>query len=131
MGFMKLNSIIETVIYVDDLKKCEAFYNEVLGLETYAFQEGSHVFFKVGHSMLLFFNPDESVLNKELPSHFARGDQHFAFEVDVNDYISWKEKISKFVPIEHEHTWPNGKKSFYFRDTENNSVEIVMKSIWE
>ena len=128
---MKLNGIIETVVYADDLYGCKQFYEEVLQLKTYAYKENSHLFFKIGNSMLLFFNPEESRNNKDLPSHFSEGEQHFAFEVEEEEYEDWKKHVSGFVEIEHEHKWPNGKLSFYFRDPERNSVEIVMKSIWE
>ena len=128
---MKLNGIIETVIYADDLSLMKRFYEEVLKLESYAYKEESFLFFKIGNSMLLFFNPLESRHNKDLPPHFAEGQQHFAFEVDEEEYEAWKAQVAEIVEIEHEHKWPNGKLSFYFRDPENNSVEIVMKSIWE
>lgn len=127
---MKLNGIIETVIYVHDLRQCKKFYEQVLNLKSYAYKEDSFLFFKVGRSMLLLFNPEESQHNKELPSHFAEGQQHFAFDVEEAEYGKWKNHVESFVPIEHEHIWPNGKRSFYFRDPEKNSVEIVMNNIW-
>lgn len=128
---MKLNGIVETVIYAEDLAECKDFYEHVLKLKSYAYQEANFLFFKIGDTMLLFFNPEESRRNQDLPSHFGEGEQHFAFEVDEEDYEAWKNHVAKFVEIEHEHKWPNGKLSFYFRDPQRNSVEIVMKSIWE
>lgn len=128
---MRLNRIKETVIYVKDISATKNFYEKLLGLKAMVFVEDKQLFFKIGESMLLFFNPEQSKQKSDVPPHFAYGDQHFAFEVDVDEYAQWKKRLSTDVQIEHEHQWKENFYSFYFRDMENNSVEIVMKGIWD
>ena len=54
---MEINRILETCLYVDDLKAAETFYSEVLGLKPFSRLENRHVFFRCGQNMLLLFNP--------------------------------------------------------------------------
>ena len=55
---MKIQAIIETAIYVDDLMATEAFYGTILGLRVMGKEAGRHVFFQVGEaSVLLAFIP--------------------------------------------------------------------------
>jgi catechol 2,3-dioxygenase-like lactoylglutathione lyase family enzyme len=128
---MHLKGIKETVIYVHDLERTKQFYQETLGLRLYGEKAGEHIFFKVGEDMLLFFNPEHSKAKTHIPPHFAEGNQHFALTVSAEDYESWKNKVSALIEIEHEKDWGSGVKSFYFRDPEQNSVEIVTEGMWD
>ena len=47
---MKVRSVVETAIYVDDLDDAEDFYQRVLGLNVIAREQNRHVFFQVGDS---------------------------------------------------------------------------------
>lgn len=128
---MRIKKIKETCLYVRNFDKIRAFYRDIMGLQLFSDVEGSHLFFRAGESVLLCFHPDKSKDQQNLPPHYAEGDQHFAFEVEVDEYPEAREELlNKGVEIEHDHVWPNGLKSFYFRDPENNSVEIVQEGIW-
>ena len=48
---------LEAALYVDDLGVAEKFYHEVIGLEPLGKVAGRHVFFRVGASVLLIFDP--------------------------------------------------------------------------
>lgn len=78
---MNFTKIKETCIYVADLELIKTFYNEVLNLDIINYDEGKHLFFKAGQSVLLFFNPEDSKSKTSPPGHYAKGKQHFAFEV--------------------------------------------------
>lgn len=53
---MRIQAVIETAIYVDDLQAAETFYGTVLGLRVMGREPGRHVFFQVGDvSVLLAF----------------------------------------------------------------------------
>jgi catechol 2,3-dioxygenase-like lactoylglutathione lyase family enzyme len=65
---VKINAIIETAIYVDDLQATEAFYRTVLGLTVIATEFGHHVFFQVGaSSVLLVFIAEATLKGDQLP----------------------------------------------------------------
>jgi catechol 2,3-dioxygenase-like lactoylglutathione lyase family enzyme len=130
---MRLNRVLETCLYTADLERTKEFYQNTLGISFYAEAKARHVFFKMPDgSMLLFFNPVETGnAGQGLPPHFAAGKQHLAFEVTPEDYTLWKDRLIKAqVPIEHEQTWKNGVKSFYFRDPNDHLLEICEPGIW-
>lgn len=129
---MNFTQIKETCLYSKDLKKAEAFYSHILGLEKIVSVENRHVFFRAGTSVLLIFNPDVTIEETKLPPHFGSGQLHIAFELSSENYDSAKENLrAKGVEIEHETEWPGGYRSFYFRDPDEHLLEIVEKGMWE
>ena len=124
--------IKETCLYIRDLNSAKEFYNGLLGFELIHYLPEKHVFFRVGSSVLLCFNPDDSKLKTSPPPHFAEGNQHFAFEVTADDYEKCKEKIKGFgIEIIDTLVWKSGQESFYFKDPENNVLEIVPVGVWD
>ncbi|WP_276368257.1 VOC family protein [Chryseolinea sp. H1M3-3] len=130
MNFIKIK---ETCLYVHDLEKTKKFYHEVLGLEIINYEEGKHIFFRLGSSVLLCFNPEDSKTKKTPPPHYGGGKQHVAFEVKKSDYNYAKAEItSKGIAIIDEVIWKSGETSFYFEDLEGNVLEILPdKGIWD
>lgn len=128
---MEFTSIKETALYVSDLAQTKSFYHTILGLPIITYVEGEHIFFRAGQSVLLCFNASHSKVKKGVPPHFGAGQLHFALECREGDYEKWKTHIIKNgIEIEQEITWRTGRQSFYFRDTDQHSVEIVQTGIW-
>ena len=129
---MQISQIKETCLYVEDLKAAKAFYHQKLGFAVISEVEGSHIFFRVGSSVLLCFIPEVSKLKTSPPPHFAFGHQHIAFEVAPSEYEEWKDRIQSLgIEIIQEQLWKNNLKSFYFLDPENHVLEIVPKGVWD
>jgi catechol 2,3-dioxygenase-like lactoylglutathione lyase family enzyme len=130
---IKFKQIKETCIYVKDLASIYDFYCKTLELPVISNLNDKHLFVRAGNSVLLFFNPNDSIKKKSPPPHYADGKQHFAFEVASADYETTKELISKKgIRITEEVTWKSGKKSFYFEDPAGNVLEIVPdQGIWD
>ncbi len=123
--------ILETCLYADDLSAAEDFYCRILGLELFARDEGRHIFFKLGDSMLLIFNPADSVAQTHLPAHGQEGAGHLAMAAEESELDAWKVRLEEAgVAIERDYLWPQGGRSLYFRDPAGNSVEIVSPRIW-
>lgn len=128
---MQFNQIKETSLYVKDLDRTEAFYKDKLNLKVIGKSEGRHVFFKAGSSVLLCFIAEATKEDEKLPSHFADGDMHIAFEVPKDKYEEIKAQIrSQSIEIEHEQQWSEEYQSFYFRDPDGHSLEIVPAGMW-
>jgi catechol 2,3-dioxygenase-like lactoylglutathione lyase family enzyme len=71
---LKINALIETAIYVDDLQAEETFYQTVIGLPMISKEPGRHVFFQVGErNVLLAFLAEATLKGEPLPSHGATG----------------------------------------------------------
>lgn len=129
---MMITGIKETCIYIRDTSLAREFYNEKLGFPIIHDLPGKHIFFRVGGSVLLCFNPEDSKSKKSPPAHYTYGPQHFAFEVEKDQYEDSKKMVEgKGIEITHEITWPSGLKSFYFEDPAGNVLEIVPKGVWE
>lgn len=130
---MEFRRIKETCLYVRDLERAKDFYHGALGLPVINYAAGKHLFLRVGESVLLLFNPEDSRNKTSPPGHYGEGKQHFAFEIADDNYAEWKKLISeKGITIIDEVTWPSGNKSFYFNDPDNNVVEILPpKGVWD
>jgi catechol 2,3-dioxygenase-like lactoylglutathione lyase family enzyme len=129
MNFLRIK---ETCLYCKDLETAKAFYETQLELVVIHYQKDKHIFFRVGNSVLLIFNPEDSKTKTSPPAHYAEGNQHFAFEVSMPEYEEHKKKIESLgIEIIDRVTWKNGAESFYFCDPEGNILEIVPEGIWD
>ncbi len=129
---MQFSQIKETCLYTTDLNAARDFYADVLELPLIHDYEGRHLFFRIGTSVLLIFNPEATRLEDNLPPHFASGKQHIAFECQTDDYQAWKDRlIAAGIIITHEQDWPGGRLSFYFEDPAGNVLEVIQPGVWE
>ncbi len=136
---MKITSILETCLCVDDLEAAEAFYTDVLGMEAFAKQPGRHVFFRCENAVFLLFNSlktsdlsEPSAINgATVPSHGTTGAGHVCFRVREAELTGWrKHLLGKSIEIESEVDWPGGGRSIYFRDPSGNCLELATPAIW-
>ncbi|HSF49221.1 MAG TPA: VOC family protein [Nitrososphaeraceae archaeon] len=132
---MKLNKIVETCIYTSNLEEMKNFYINYLGLDLVSEEKGRHVFLKAGKSMLLIFNPENTLNNSNsiFPIHGAMTTPsilHFAFEIKKDDYENWKNLLQmKKISIDKELEMRNSK-SIYFHDPSGNIVELITDNFW-
>lgn len=132
---MKPDSILETIIYANDLEQAAWFYHEVLGLDMPRELSDLAALFRINDNhVLLVFDPTVSDQpGRAVPSHGARGPGHIAFRIQPETYHDWLAHLNRFgVAIEHEHQWqgPNPGRSIYFRDPTGNSIELITADIW-
>lgn len=131
MSHPPLGGIHEAALYVDDLRAAESFWRR-LGLELFGRAEGRHVFFRAGRDMLLLFDAAATGETGDIPSHGAEGPGHVAFDVPDRPALeAWRRRLAGAgVEIEHEHDWPSGGRSIYFRDPSGNSLEFITRGSW-
>lgn len=129
---------LESALYASDLASAEAFYAGTLGLEVVRRQPGRHVFFRVGASILLIFDPAATAEGAPpdsplpVPGHGAAGPGHYCFSVSRDQMEGWRAHLEKEgVAIEADFLWPNGARSIYVRDPAGNSVEFAEPALWE
>jgi catechol 2,3-dioxygenase-like lactoylglutathione lyase family enzyme len=132
----QFSGILEAAVYAPDLDAAEGFYGGVLGLSRIARVGNRHVFYRVGATILLLFNPEETRKppgNPALPvpTHGARGPGHVCLAAEAEEIEVWRERLQRAgVAIEADFCWPNGARSLYFRDPAGNSVEIAEPKLW-
>ncbi|MEO3413971.1 VOC family protein [Roseovarius sp. CAU 1744] len=131
------SAALEAALYVDDLAAAEHFYGTILGLETVARVAERHIFYRVGNTILLIFDPTVTIIGSDnpqlpVPGHGAHGPGHFCFAADAAEITAWHDwLIAARIPIEADFHWPNGARSIYFRDPAGNSLEIAEPRLWE
>jgi catechol 2,3-dioxygenase-like lactoylglutathione lyase family enzyme len=66
-----------------------------------------------------------------VPPHGTKGNGHMCFRVGRQALDAWKAKLEAAgVTIEADIRWPNGARSFYFRDPAGNSLECAEPGLW-
>jgi catechol 2,3-dioxygenase-like lactoylglutathione lyase family enzyme len=88
------------------------------GSSSSASKEGRHVFFRAGRDMLLLFDAAPPASPAPSRPTAPTGPGHVALDVPDPESPGSLEGTSGHggVPIEHEHEWPSGGRSVYFRD---------------
>jgi catechol 2,3-dioxygenase-like lactoylglutathione lyase family enzyme len=129
---LNIKAVVETAIYVDDLRAAETFYHTVLGLPVIGQEPGRHIFFQVGEAgVLLAFLAEATLEGNQLPPHGATGPGHFALGIEAEAFDGWRKLLhGQGVTIEKVVEWPRGGQSLYFRDPAGNSVELVTPGVW-
>jgi catechol 2,3-dioxygenase-like lactoylglutathione lyase family enzyme len=133
MAHFHIEQVLEACLYVQDLDATRDFYHVKLGLPLVAFTPGRHVFFRAGTNMLLCFLAEDSAKQTMLPPHFAQGQQHIALQVPAGaEYDSAKVALEELgIKAEMEYTWPNGRRSLYFRDPDKHALEFAEAGLWD
>lgn len=130
LGFdrMRLKAVLETVLYYrgDQAAGMTSFYREVLSLE-----QVSDVAFRIGDSLVLLFESEQSSVQSWPPPHGAEGPGHACFVCEPDDYDGWKQRLQgRDVAITDEITWSEEVLSFYFNDPAGNVLEISRGDMW-
>jgi catechol 2,3-dioxygenase-like lactoylglutathione lyase family enzyme len=127
-------AVLESSLYVSDLTRAIAFYQDVLGLRKMdEFPGGRGAAFQVGAgpSVLLLFDAELTLKGGLFPLHGASGPGHVALRVEADEMDSWRKRLQEHgVTIERELTFRNSPPSLYFRDPDNNSIELAVATIW-
>ena len=131
----KLDRVLETALYVDDLDRAAAFYADVLGLVSLYDDERLRAF-AVGSSVLLLFRRGASLETIKLPGgtippHDGSGPVHVAFAVATDELARWEARLGdRDIPIEGRTDWPRGGRSVYFRDPDGHLLELATPGLW-
>jgi catechol 2,3-dioxygenase-like lactoylglutathione lyase family enzyme len=132
----RVNGMLETALYVDDLGRAQRFYEDILELNP-VFSDGRLIAYDVGgRSILLVFERGASVETVTLeggviPGHDGAGPLHCAFAISSDELAAWKERLNaRGVQIEGCMDWPRGGKSIYFRDPDGHLLELATPGLW-
>lgn len=133
----KLNGVLETILYTQDMPRARAFFENVMGLTAHI---ADHRFtaYPLGWNMLLIFAQGETNETVNLPNdmgtippHDGGGRQHIALAIDTGALEAWERHLASHgVAIEGRTHWPKGAESLYFRDPDGHLLEVVTPGIW-
>ena len=133
----KLQAVLETSLYVDDLDRALAFYANVLGLRPipdayFAGGRGAALQVGSGPSVLLLFRADLTQRGENFVPHGTTGAGHVAFRIEAHELPDWRRRLEEnHVAIEKEKTFGDNSPSIYFRDPSGNSLELAVPGIWK
>jgi catechol 2,3-dioxygenase-like lactoylglutathione lyase family enzyme len=132
----RLNRILETALYVDDLDASHAFYAGIMGLPR-VLQTPTLWAYQVGdHNILLLFRKGASLAPQSLhggliPAHDGSGPVHLCFGTTEEEMVAWEETLGAHaIEIEGRVSWPEGGRSIYFRDPDQHMLEIMTPGLW-
>ncbi|RDJ24183.1 glyoxalase [Bosea caraganae] len=132
----RLNRIIETALYVDDLDRAGTFYETVLDLHALLRTRTLTAYDVGGAGVLLLFRRGESrqtqsLPNGSIPGHDGAGPIHICFAVDAKELAAWEVRLGEHgVPVEGRMQWERGGTSLYFRDPDGHLLELMTPGNW-
>jgi catechol 2,3-dioxygenase-like lactoylglutathione lyase family enzyme len=130
-----VTGILETALSVEDVEKSAAFYRRLFGFGTLLESERLIALEVAGRDVLLLFKKGATsepfaTPGGVIPGHGTSGVHHFAFSIRSEDYADWKGRLEAEGIAESEVSWPGGAKSLYFRDPDQNAVELITPGFW-
>ncbi len=132
----KLNAVLETALYVDDLARARAFYEGDLALPLLFENQRMCAFDVGGVSVLLLFLRGASAQDMKTPSgtipgHNGQGPIHMGFAIAAEELGAWEERLrERNIPVASRVTWSRGGTSLYFHDPDGHVLELATPGLW-
>lgn len=132
----RIDGLLETALYVDDMARSVAFFRDVLGLAVMLEGERLTAFDAGRQGVLLVFARGKSVADMAseqgvVPGHDGRGPLHMAFAIAEDSYEGWRARLTDAgVTMRGEMHWPRGGRSLYFEDPDGHVLELATPGLW-
>ena len=131
-----LSGVIETALYVESVDRAARFYEAVLGLRRIEGDDRFRAYSVAERDVLLLFKRGATTQPIHLPGgiippHDGSGQNHFAFAIPASELAAWEKQLADGgIAIEGRVRWPRGGTSIYFRDPDNNLLEMATPGMW-
>jgi catechol 2,3-dioxygenase-like lactoylglutathione lyase family enzyme len=128
--------VLETSLYVDDVRRSMDFYQRIFGFEALLFDHRFCALSVSAQQVLLLFlkgGTTQPILipGGSIPPHDGSGTTHLAFTISAADEGVWTGHLqSSGIPIESRVDWELGGFSLYFRDPDGHLLELVSPGCW-
>src|SRR5258708_711469 len=125
----KLDGILETALYTDDMARARAFYEDVLELKPIFSDSRLCAYGIAGRDVLLIFRRGAATQTVTMPGgtipgHDGAGPLHVAFAIGKDELAEWEKHLgSRGVAVEGATSWSRGGRSIYFRDPDGHLLE--------
>ena len=132
----RLDGILETALYTDDMDRARAFYEDVLGLKPIFSDARLRAYGVASRSVLLIFKRGAAketvtIPGGTIPGHDGSGPLHVAFAIGKDELATWEKHLASHgVAIEGATDWSRGGRSIYFRDPDGHLLELATPGLW-
>lgn len=132
----KIDAILETALYVNDLEESIRFYRQIFDFKTLVSNDRFCALNVSDKQVLLLFPKGASMEptygpGGMIPAHDGQGNLHLAFSITKKELIRWKDWLRENnITIESEYQWERGGTSLYFRDPDKHVLELATPGLW-
>ncbi len=142
MSAPPLNGILESALFVRDLGRARAFYQNVLGFTPFSENEAGCGFEVAEGQLLLLVSEAKARLPSETPGGTvppsltgpgeALGAGHVAFAVESAELEAWRSHLERQgVEVLSDVSWERGGRSLFFRDQDGHLLELASPGVWD
>jgi catechol 2,3-dioxygenase-like lactoylglutathione lyase family enzyme len=126
----RINGILETALYVDDLERSVRFYQTIFGFEV--IDSGNRLCaMGVGSGQVLLLFKKGASADFPTGATDGEGQLHLAFAISAEELDTWEAWLrNKGVAIEERRSWDRGGQSLYFRDPDGHLLELATPGVW-
>lgn len=132
----RTSGVLETSLYVSDLDRSRDFYQRLFGFEMFFQDERMCAMGVPGGQVLLLFlrgatDHPAPVPGGFIPPHRGEGPLHLCFAIPFAELARWEAHLREMeIPLESQVRWSRGGTSLYFRDPDDNSLEVATPGLW-
>jgi catechol 2,3-dioxygenase-like lactoylglutathione lyase family enzyme len=132
----RVSGVLETSLYVADLERARDFYQRLFGFEEFFTDDRMCALGVPNEQVLLLFrrgatNEPAPAPDGFIPPHHGEGPLHLCFAIPFGELNRWEDHLRRQeIAVESKLRWPHGGTSLYFRDPDNNSVEVATPGLW-
>jgi catechol-2,3-dioxygenase len=132
----RLDRVIETCLYVEDLDRAATFYEQILSLPVLTSDARFRAYDVGGESVLLLFLKGATLETVRMPGgtippHDGHGALHMAFAIGAEALPQWEARLLRHgIEIEGRTDWRRGGHSIYFRDPDGHLLELATPGLW-
>jgi catechol 2,3-dioxygenase-like lactoylglutathione lyase family enzyme len=126
----KVEGILESSLYVADVKRSARFYEKIFGFRVISDFGGRGCALEAGPRQVLLLFTKGGSLGIQSP-HDGDGQLHLAFAIAAAELPGWEAWLAENdIAVEERRTWDLGGQSVYFRDPDQHLLEIATPGVW-